>query len=134
MYMYMYERLFCCAWQSNASPISTSFILLFQAKIRGLMWRNKIQEKKRVTQLSFNVPLHQDSVSKAKVIIDGVTVSSLSLSVSLSLSLSVLLKHSHITYNLMYMYMYMHINCSLGHSYTHTYKLYTVHTYIVIWH
>ena len=82
------------------------------------MWRNKIQEKKRVTQLSFNIPLHQDSVSKAKVIIDGVTVSYLSLSLSLSLSLCFV---QTLTYNIQ------------PHAHVYAHKLLTrsfIHTYI----
>ena len=44
-----------------------------QARIRGLQWRHRIMEKKRVTQISISIT--PDSANKAKTIIEGVTVS-----------------------------------------------------------
>ncbi len=46
---------------------------LSQARIRGLQWRNKIVEKKKISMA--NIPAAQDNANKAKTIIDGATVS-----------------------------------------------------------
>ncbi|XP_064398624.1 inositol 1,4,5-trisphosphate receptor type 2-like isoform X2 [Halichondria panicea] len=41
------------------------------ARIRGLQWRNKIVEKKKISMA--NIPAAQDNANKAKTIIDGAT-------------------------------------------------------------